>query len=495
MSKTLDLKLNCETPPQNPFSADEVSCIFLCGDAVRSDSCVDPIVDRLPFEDASFDYVTAFGCLEKISRLIFSPHTGNEFIALMNEVHRVLKPGGIFLCQTAANRRPCSFENQIHFNAINASTFPGHFDGIDPRAARDGFDGAFQLRLQEWRNGCDLYVALRRIPKNPEAVWPRAQSGRISVVVPVFNGERYLAGTLDSLLAQSYQDFEVLCVDDCSTDGSFGILSSYAERDTRIRTVKMEVNLGSASKVLNHALPLMTGCYFVYASQDDLFSCDWLGKMHAKAVETGADAVLPDVTYYYEDEPQRSSSLIGLGGDRQAQLTGREAVMQSLGWKIPGNALWNSTLIRTMGFSEFAVNSDEYSVRRFFNVANKVVFSEGVFFYRQDNANAVTKKKNTRYFDFAYTHLRLAYWLFEQDYPEEAVSKELKSARKGMKAMSEWYAVAQRDLSLLERQDAKARIARYAKTLSAIHPLGRMPRRFSALVRFLQKTARALLRI
>lgn len=476
MSQTLDL--DCGHQPLNPFSADEVYGVITKGNDAGHILRADLILGRLPFDDASFDYVTAFDCIAKIPRLICAPDKRNAFVSLMNEVYRVLRPGGIFLCQTPAYPHARAFESPAYVNVITDKTFPRYFDGVSPRAAEEGFDGVFRLRLQEWRNGGDLYVALMKVPRHSEVVWPVPASRKISVVVPVFNGEKYLAQTLTSLLAQSHQEFEVLCVDDCSSDGSFAILEAFAARDARVRAFSTERNMGAAPRVLNFALPLMSGDYFVYASQDDLFSTDWLEKMLDRAIETGADAVLPDVTYYYENDAQRNRSLIGVDGDRRVQLSGREAVMLTLGWKIPGNALWNAELIRKMRFAEFAVNSDEYSVRRFFNVANKVVFSEGEFLYRQDNANAVTKKKNTRYFDFAYTHLRLAHWLFEQDYPKASVLRELKSARKGMAAMHEWYAQARHDMTPEQRLDAENRIARYSRTLSDGHPLGRLPRRY-----------------
>ena len=55
----------------------------------------------------------------------------------------------------------------------------------------------------------------------------------VSVVVPIYNGERYLRDSLDSLLAQTFQDFEIICVNDGSTDSSESIINEYAERDSR----------------------------------------------------------------------------------------------------------------------------------------------------------------------------------------------------------------------------------------------------------------------
>jgi len=57
---------------------------------------------------------------------------------------------------------------------------------------------------------------------------------KISIIVPVYNTEKYLSECLNSLIAQTYSGIEILCVDDCSTDGSSQIIKAYAEKDSRI---------------------------------------------------------------------------------------------------------------------------------------------------------------------------------------------------------------------------------------------------------------------
>ncbi len=255
---------------------------------------------------------------------------------------------------------------------------------------------------------------------------------RISVLIPVHNGERFLAKTLDSILAQTDLDFEVLCIDDTSTDRSADILREYAVRDVRIRVISTPHNLSSASKSLNYALSYTAGAFFAYSSQDDLFSTDWLAKMRERASETGADAVLPEVVLFHENDPSKDRSLIGLMGNQSVVLSGREACQYSLDWSIPGNALWNAQLVRKLGFEELGINSDEYSVRRFFLECNKVVFSGGRFLYRQDNLNAVTRRFNSATFDMPLTQLRLAQLLQENGFEKALISREIHGAIKAM---------------------------------------------------------------
>lgn len=91
----------------------------------------------------------------------------------------------------------------------------------------------------------------------------------VSVGVPLYNAERYLRLALDSLLAQDYQNFELLISDNASTDGTQAICLEYAARDSRIRYFRNEVNIGAA-KNFDRLLELASGKYFMWSAHDDL---------------------------------------------------------------------------------------------------------------------------------------------------------------------------------------------------------------------------------
>jgi glycosyltransferase involved in cell wall biosynthesis len=98
---------------------------------------------------------------------------------------------------------------------------------------------------------------------------------RVSIGLPVFNGEEYLAETLDSILAQTYSDFELIISDNASTDGTQEICRAYAARDRRIRYFRNETNLGAA-KNYNRVFELSSGEYFKWAAHDDLYAPEYL---------------------------------------------------------------------------------------------------------------------------------------------------------------------------------------------------------------------------
>ncbi len=91
----------------------------------------------------------------------------------------------------------------------------------------------------------------------------------VSVVMPVFNGERFLAEAIESILAQTFTDFEFIIVDDGSKDRSVEIAAAYAEHDNRIRAVKLERNLGIAD-ARNHAIALSSSDFIAMMDCDDV---------------------------------------------------------------------------------------------------------------------------------------------------------------------------------------------------------------------------------
>jgi glycosyltransferase involved in cell wall biosynthesis len=98
---------------------------------------------------------------------------------------------------------------------------------------------------------------------------------RVSIGVPVFNGERFLAETLDSLLSQTFSDFEIVISDNASTDRTQDICRAYAARDPRVRYYRSDTNRGAAWNH-NRVFDLARGEYFKWNSADDLCAPEFL---------------------------------------------------------------------------------------------------------------------------------------------------------------------------------------------------------------------------
>lgn len=113
----------------------------------------------------------------------------------------------------------------------------------------------------------------------------------VSIGLPVYNGERFLASALDSILAQTHDEFELIISDNASTDATEEICRRYAAADRRIRYVRQEVNLGAAPN-FNVVFELARGRYFRWASHDDLIEPTNLERCLAAFADGPEDLVL-----------------------------------------------------------------------------------------------------------------------------------------------------------------------------------------------------------
>lgn len=117
----------------------------------------------------------------------------------------------------------------------------------------------------------------------------------VSIVLPVYNKEKYLEKTLNEIRSQTYENIEIICVDDCSTDKSCDILSKYASEDQRIIIFNNEKNLGAAES-RNLGLEHCKGEYVIFLDADDEYDLEMIEDAHEKIFEYQADvAVLPFV--------------------------------------------------------------------------------------------------------------------------------------------------------------------------------------------------------
>lgn len=122
----------------------------------------------------------------------------------------------------------------------------------------------------------------------------------VSVIIPIYNVENYLAETLDSVINQTFRNIEILCIDDGSTDRSAEILKKYAEIDSRIRVYSKE-NEG-VGKARNLGIDLAKGKYIYFLDSDDLTDPHLLEICHKTAEEDELDIVLFEGEAFYESE-------------------------------------------------------------------------------------------------------------------------------------------------------------------------------------------------
>lgn len=238
----------------------------------------------------------------------------------------------------------------------------------------------------------------------------------VSIVVPIFNGQEFLQDLYNNFVKQTYKNWEVLFVNDISTDDTLTIIYAYEKQDSRFRVLNRETKGGTAIKGIEYAMPYCRGEFFFFMSHDDFMECTFLEKCVKKALDTGADIVIPNLILYWGEDNQRKQSIYPLNGNYDSELQPRDAFYLSLDWSIHSNTFKRMDLVRRVGYRAEYYNSCEFYGRKMFLESSKIVFCNTNFYYRQNNPNAITK--NFHYFqvDILTTDIKLFEIMHEQKY-------------------------------------------------------------------------------
>ena len=146
----------------------------------------------------------------------------------------------------------------------------------------------------------------------------------ISIVLPVYNGEKYLRESIDSILRQTYQNWELLILDDCSTDGSATIAKEYAARDARICYYRNDTNL-QLPRNLNKGFSLAKGDYLTWTSDDNRYRPQALEKM-AAALKADPEAQFVFASCRIIDESGKEIEYISVSPQSPRWIVGSNTV-------------------------------------------------------------------------------------------------------------------------------------------------------------------------
>lgn len=221
---------------------------------------------------------------------------------------------------------------------------------------------------------------------------------KVSIALSVYNVVEYVRATIDCILEQSFRDFELLCIDDASTDGTWEVLQEYANNDNRVRLIRQHTNRGlSVSR--NIAIAEARGDYLLMIDGDDLFARNVVEKAYHKAQETDADMVIWDYSVFYGDDINslciNASSLKGITLLDKISLIKRPAFV----W----TRLLKLDVLRRLGvyFPEGLTKQDIPVHWKLITSLDKIaVIPERLSFYRQQ-PNSTSNKNDESLFSLA----------------------------------------------------------------------------------------------
>lgn len=217
----------------------------------------------------------------------------------------------------------------------------------------------------------------------------------ISVIVPVYNVEKYLRKCVDSILSQTYKNLEIILIDDGSTDSSGKLCDELEKTDPRISVLHKDN--GGLSSARNAGLDRMHGEYVLFVDSDDYISGDCVE--HLYAIMTGHKAQLSVGNFKatYDDACRFCDN-----GAQDRCITGRDAIALQFGkntvqMTVAWAKLYEASLFRTLRFPIGLLHEDEGTTYKALYLSDRVVVSDKVVYAYRCNPESITKqpkKKN-----------------------------------------------------------------------------------------------------
>lgn len=232
----------------------------------------------------------------------------------------------------------------------------------------------------------------------------------ISIIIPAYNVEDSIEKTLNSIIHQTYTDWEVIVVNDGSTDNTEDVLKQYSYRDKRIK-YKTILNSGAAHYPRLEAASIARGEYICNVDADDYIEPCYLEKLYSKLVESGADVVCAKMLYMYSGMKQHSIPHDDF--NFMQVLSGKDAAFLTFKKGAGSFIATNGMLCKKKQYDELVNNrhcspnyiyQDEIDCLHILLSASKVAFSPAEYYYVM-NVESVTHKVTAKKYDKLITEI------------------------------------------------------------------------------------------
>lgn len=215
----------------------------------------------------------------------------------------------------------------------------------------------------------------------------------VSIVIPVFNSERFLTEALDSIRNQTYHKFEVICVDDGSTDRSLSILEEYSKKDRRFHIIQQKNQYAGIAR--NIGMNLAIGKYIMFLDSDDIFEKKMLDTLVRIAERKNTDIIFFGFFHFKKNLKKRS--LMGIPYSNRkvcSPVEHREKIFR-IGQAVPWNKFFNRNFVMNTGlkFQGLQSNNDVFFSKTIMLEAERLLFLKKRFVnYRISNEESLQGK-------------------------------------------------------------------------------------------------------
>ncbi len=228
----------------------------------------------------------------------------------------------------------------------------------------------------------------------------------ISVIVPIYNVEKYLSKCIDSIANQSYRDLEIILVDDGSTDSSGAICDEYAKNDNRI--VVIHKQNGGLSSARNAGLDVANGEYIGFIDSDDYIHQEMYSKMLKSIKNENADLCICCFEYVYENSEQAKIDVSPF--DKASTFSKDEILLKMIGSSSDSvqyitavNKLYKREIFSELRFEEGRIHEDEFIAHHVYDKCQRVVqIPDKLYYYLQRGGSITNSRYSVKKLDAAY---------------------------------------------------------------------------------------------
>lgn len=211
----------------------------------------------------------------------------------------------------------------------------------------------------------------------------------ISVIVPIYNVEKYLIRCISSIMEQTYQELEIILVDDGSPDNCGQICDEYATKDNRIKVIHKKN--GGLSSARNAGLDIATGQYISFIDSDDYIEIDMYEKMFNYLNKHEADIVICEVNDVDEENNILDKKVIYTSKEPEVMNSTEVMRRYLMGeWTASWDKLYKRDLFNKIRFPEGKINEDVAIMLHVFEQTETVVYIKDTLYNYRQRANSIT---------------------------------------------------------------------------------------------------------
>lgn len=298
---------------------------------------------------------------------------------------------------------------------------------------------------------------------------------KVSIIVPIYNTEKYLRQALESCVNQTLADIEIICIEDCSTDGSPQILEEFAQKDSRIKILKPDERI-TTGKARNWAMDVAQGDYIMFLDSDDWLELNACELAYEQIFKNKNDMVLFEQNLYYEkDNTYKPAKRLCIFTEQE--LANPQLEIKNIGKNIwySGEAIHFKIYDKDFLLKNKIYFTDTVSAEDIPFVAKSVLFAKTISTLQVPLCNfrkhrtTAPRRVVERWFDF-FENWNVTYEIFKQ-YGEDEYFKKCFISKITKRVIGRYSYISQLDKTIA--QDVYVEIQKFIKMVSHDYELSK----------------------